>query len=192
MKITEKKSLKKIIKIFIIITVFIICAGAIIWGLWGDSACQPRWVTWESICAQDASGEYEITLAQKRLSVAYRENVIWTSPDDVKVQKALSCDIDHDGQDELILLCWKKGHYGDVKPIWAEEDKQEWVQHIFVYEYEQEDVEAKWMSSYIGRNISDITACETKEGNCCLCLTDTDGEASSWVWDSWGFTKIEN
>ena len=104
----------------------------------------------------------------------------------------LSGDIDHDGQDELVLLCWRKGHYGDVKPIWVEEDEQKWVQHIFVYEYVQEDVEAKWMSSYIGRDIADITMQERDTFGTVLCLTETGGERSFWVWESWGFTKIEN
>lgn len=173
------------------ILVFVIF-GTILFVQWNDGAFLPRWITWQTGTIPDDSGEYMITVARKKVSVACGDNLIWTSQDDVKVQKALSCDIDHDGQDELILLCWKKGHYGDVKPIWVEEDKQEWVQHIFVYEYVQEDIEAKWMSSYIGRDISDITAGETKEARCCLCLTDTDGEVSNWVWDSWGFTKVDN
>lgn len=191
MKIIEKKISKKLYIKLLVIAMAFICAGAIVLWLWRKGTFLPRWIAWEHGTLQEASGAYEIILARKKVSVRYGDAVIWTSPDGVKVQKALSCDIDHDGQDELILLCWKKGHYGDVKPIWVEEDEQEWVQHIFVYEYVQEDIEAKWMSSYIGRDISDITAKKSDVNGSILCLTDTGGEVTIWAWDSWGFTLVD-
>ena len=100
------------------------------------------------------------------MRVSYKDSMIWTTEKDVKVQKALSADIDRDEQD--------------------------WVQHIFVYEFLQEDVQAKWMSSYIGKDILNITARAAETSGDLLCLTDRSGEESVWGWDSWGFTKIEN
>ena len=176
-------------KCLIIIVVFL-GVGAVGYWLWNRGTFLPQWIVWEHGTFQDASGQYQITLTGKTVRVSYKDTMIWTTEKDVKVQKALSADIDRDGQDELILLCWRKGHYGDVKPIWVEEDEDDWVQHIFVYECLEGDVKAKWMSSYIGKDILDVTIKETGNIGCFLCLTDSDGEETLWMWDSWGFTKV--
>ena len=110
-------------------------AVTILFLLWNGGAFLPRWVRWENSAEYDAAGKYKFLLSKKSLSVTYEDSVIWTSPDGVKVQKALFCDVDNDGQEELVLLCWKKGRYGKVKPIWVEEDERNWSLHIFVYEY---------------------------------------------------------
>ena len=177
-------------KSLIIIVVFL-CVGAVGYWLWNSGTFLPQWIVWEYGTLQDASGQYQIILKGKTVRVSYKDSMIWTTEKDVKVQKALSADIDRDGQDELILLCWRKGHYGDVKPIWVEEDEQDWVQHIFVYEFVQENVQAKWMSSYIGKDILDITARATETTGRLLCLTDRSGEESLWAWDSWGFVRVD-
>ena len=191
MIIDKHKNFKKIfLKIIIVI---IVCAGVsvILISRQKEENIIPRWVTWNRGSMEDASKQYKIMLAQKKVSVCQGNDIIWTSPKDVKVQNALSGDIDQDGQDELVLLCWRKGHYGDVKPIWVTKDTDDWVQHIFVYEYLEEDVKAKWMSSYIGKDILDITTKETGTIGCFLCLTDTDGVESLWAWDSWGFVRVD-
>ena len=176
-----------------IVIIVVLCVGVGgIFILWKNQEnIFPNWVTWNHGTLEDSSGQYEIILARRKVSVRHGNHIIWTSPQDVKVQKALFGDIDRDGQDELLLLCWRKGHYGDVKPIWVEEDEKDWVQHIFVYEFSEEDVEAKWMSSYIGRDILNITIKEKETDGCFICLTDTGGEESFWTWDSWGFKKVE-
>lgn len=115
--------------------------------------------------------------------------VIWTSPQGVKVQKALSCDIDNDGIDELALLCWKKGRYGEHRPFWVQKDEDTWSQHLFVYEYNSDKISPKWMSSYLGQDVADITS-NGKEAPCVrLWFRDPDDGLTSWMWDSWGFTK---
>lgn len=181
---------KRVWKIIILLAALTSIGGACFF-LWNSSVFLPHWITWENCSAQDASGQYKITLHRKKVCVVLGDDVIWTSPKDVKVQKVLSCDVDNDLQDELILLCWKKGYYGDVKPIWAEEETPEWVQHIFVYEFARNEVKPKWMSSYIGRDIVDITSKEREKHVIYLCLTDTVAETSNWVWDVWGFTRVK-
>ena len=59
-------------------------------------------------------------MAHKKVGVRLSGDVVWTSPKDLRVQQALSCDIDHDGQDELVLLCWRIGRYGKSKPFWVD------------------------------------------------------------------------
>ena len=173
-------------------TMALTSAAVILFLLWNSGAFLPRWISWENSAGYDASGKYKLVLSKKSVSVAYEDNIIWTSPDGVKVQKALSCDADNDGQDELVLLCWKKGRYGKAKPIWVEKDERKWSQHLFVYEYTPDEVRPKWMSSYIGLDVSDIVSNQKRAPYNRLWLTDLEGRVSSWVWDSWGFTKEDS
>ncbi len=160
-------------------------------GLWNAASFFPHWIVWEEAVFQDTSGKYEMVLKHKKVQVRYAKNVIWSTTKDIKVQKALFADIDCDGQDELVLLCWRKGHYGEVKPIWVKEDETDWVQHIFVYELMQDGVSAKWMSSYIGKDIFDMTAEADETIGNLLKLTDKACEDSIWRWESWGFTRVD-
>jgi len=182
----------------IIVIMALAAVGAIACFLWKNQALPPRWVEWKSGTFYSHLGEYEIVLSEKTVKVLRRGTVIWTSPEGVKVQEALSCDIDNDCEEELILLCWKRGRYGRHRPFWVEEDEKGWSQHIFVYEYDQGKVRPKWMSSYIGQDVAkmaaggggDMTPGPSGQTNR-LWLTDPEGRISSWLWDSWGFTREE-
>ncbi|NBJ93994.1 CapA family protein [Parablautia muri] len=170
----------------------------------------PKWITWESGTYYANPVPYQIILNHKAVNIFYDNAPIWTSPDDIKVQQVLSCDIDRDAEEELVLLCWKKGRFGSYKPFWVEEDEACWSQHIFVYEYDDGKVTPKWMSSYLGQNVARMDAIESLNANNGyhasqnilmlnseqpllqvgrLFLTDTDGLITRWVWDSWGFKK---
>ena len=50
------------------------------------------------------------------------------------VQDAFVCDIDRSGDEELILLTWKKGKYGKDMPFWEKEKEKSYSQHIFIYD----------------------------------------------------------
>lgn len=191
--------------------VTICMVSGIIRFLWSDADSRPRWVRWKSTTFSDASGQYEVVLKRKTVRIIYDNSVIWISSKDIKVQDAMSCDVDGDGTDELVLLCWKIGRFGTSRPFWVDEDEKTWSQHIFVYSYEEEGVRPKWMSSYIGVDVVEISATSRdgmQRGNTVsdvavqnagigqsterkqhLLLTEPDGRMSSWVWDSWGFTK---
>ena len=163
----------------------------------------PDWVMWEESVFADSTGQYEVSLRGKTIQVksfvdagkdmndVNDTRVIWTSPDAVRVQKALSCDIDNDGADELVLLCWKKGRYGEHKPFWVDQDEASWSQHLFVYEYQAEKISPKWMSSYIGQDVADMISNGKQAPHICLWFRSPDDEMSSWKWDSWGFTKLD-
>lgn len=157
--------------------------------LWAGGFFLPEWVTWKSEKLSDNSGEYEIVLAHKKVQVLYQDNIFWTSPDEIKVQQVLSCDIDNDSQDELLLLSWKRGRFGNHKPFWVEKDESTWSQHLFVYEYHPDEIRPKWMSSYIGQDVTAISGNGKSAPHSRLLLTDPEGHVSSWFWDSWGFTK---
>ena len=173
------------------IMIFLCICIILVIGLFYKNSFFPHWIVWEKAVFQDSSEDYQITLKHRKVLVRYADNIIWSTPKDIKVQKIVTGDIDRDGQDELILLCWRKGHYGDVKPIWVEEDSTDWVQHIFVYELTPEDVPAKWMSSYIGMDILDINIKADENFGKLLMLTSITGENSAWRWEFWGFTRVD-
>lgn len=153
----------------------------------------PGWVTWEKRQIKDATGEYEVTLSSKAVSVSRSsdQKIIWKSQKGVKVQDVLSCDIDGDGNDELILLCWKRGRFGKYRPFWIEQDEKEWSQHIFVYKYTENQITPMWMSSYIGQDVVKINAKPDFRQKYYLILTDRNGENSNWAWNYWGFELFE-
>ena len=153
----------------------------------------PGWVTWEKRQIKDVTGEYEVTLSSRAVSVSRSpdQKIIWKSQKGVKVQDVLSCDIDGDGNDELILLCWKRGRFGKYKPFWIEEDEKEWSQHIFVYRYIEDQLAPMWMSSYIGQDVVKINAKPDSKQKYYLILTDRNGKNSNWVWNYWGFELFE-
>lgn len=179
-------------QIFLKITsvIFLLCALTAMtsYALQQDGAFLPRWIQWEECAFEDGSGNYRITLSRKKVTVTCDDIPVWTSPENVKVQVALSADVDNDSEEELVLLCWKMGRYGRNRPFWVKEDKKEWSQHLFVYDYFQGGIRPQWMSSYLGRDLSGIAAHHRADGANRLLFTDLAGETSCWRWDSWGFT----
>ncbi len=173
-------------------------AAALCFGLlrYGRSAgwFLPGWVRWESRVCFDGEDGVEIRLEKKQVRLFAGGICFWTSPPEIRVQDALSCDIDGDGAQELLLLCWKQGRFGSSRPFWIESDETDWSQHLFVYEYDRESVRAQWMSSYMGVDAAELSAEELSGGRqpaWGLRIADPDGNVSRWVWDSWGFTRTD-
>ena len=86
----------------------------------------PLWIRWESahICGETAAEPDEILLRGRRATVCKGGAAVWQSERGIRVQDVLWCDIDHDGEKELLLLCWKRGRYGESRPFWVEEDEK--------------------------------------------------------------------
>lgn len=164
-------------------------AGALVCVLWSDGIFLPGWILWGENSIFDSSGTYGISLTDKTVHVTCGEEEIWVSPEGVKVQQVLSCDVDRDEEDELILLCWKRGRFGRSRPFWVEEDEKSWSQHLFVYEYQGTEIVPKWMSSYIGQDVASLSFSENKSGDKRLLLTDPAGDTGCWRWGSWGFER---
>ena len=152
--------------------------GAILIILWCTGAFLPGWIAWKDriICGQQ--GAYEISLSHRSVKVLYDNTVIWASPKGVKVQDILSCDVDNDGREELILLCWKIGRYGRYRPFWVEKDEKRWSQHIFVYDYNKDEIVPQWMSSYIGEDVAELTSEGERAPYVRLLLEDREGKLS--------------
>ena len=174
---------KKIISAAITLFITAVAVSGILYLLWNGGCLLPLWINWENSALSDTSHEYQATLRRKKVTLNYDTNVIWTSPLNIKVQSAAFADIDKDGNDELILLCWKVGRFGENRPFWIKKDEKQWSQHIFIYSLNAGKIKPKWMSSYIGQDVSAMTVTDR------LLLTDLSGNTSCWIWNSWGFTK---
>ncbi|MBD5520413.1 MAG: CapA family protein [Lachnospiraceae bacterium] len=179
----------KIFKKAVFIAVSLVCICAVVYAIWDNGGFLPGWIEWKYCTLYDSEKKYEITLMDRKVSVYFDSALIWTSSDEIKVQDIISCDMDNDKEDELILLCWKIGRYGSHRPFWVERDEKKWSQHIFVYEYGNDSIHSKWMSSYIGQDVASLSVNEDAAGRSRLLLSTPGGDLSCWRWDSWGFVK---
>lgn len=134
---------------------------------------------------EDSGSDIVIDQTGRKIRVFIHSDLVWELEDEVKAQDFLFEDIDHDGQKELLILCWKKGRFGKKKPTWVEEDETDWSQHIFIYEVENDTVRPKWMASDIGMEAGSWSFSEGV-----LFITDTKGATTRWIWRSWGLEKL--
>lgn len=144
----------------------------------------PLWVKWERKAL--SGGSLTITLQGRRVTVAEENAVLWQSEDGILVQDVLWEDIDHDDEPELLLLCWRRGKYGDSRPFWVEEDDDSWSQHIFLYDWLDGTAKPIWMASELGREVVRWSFSPRDR----LLLTDREGEQTAWDWQTWGLTSI--
>lgn len=167
-------------RILILITAAALAAAGAVYA-WSEGVFLPGWIEWKE---KELSG---ITLKDRRLTIERDQKIVWESPENILVQDFLRCDINHDREDELILLCWRIGRYGDARPYWVDEDEKSWSQHIYIYQWRDGEIHPLWMASDIGM---DVTEFEEDERDRIL-ITETDGRRSVWDWVSWGLTMVE-
>ena len=186
---------RKFKTILLILAVAILIAAA--FGvLWFKGVFLPSWVEWGSR-SYDLTGGCSLNLSDHSLKATDPDGeIIWSLDNNIGVQDMLISDIDMDGVDELSVLCWKIGRYGDRKPFWVDMDELKWSQHIYIYEInsvEPEgdetalvDITPKWMASDIH---TDVAHWEVYEDNLIKTISP-DGDERIWMWDSWGLTAL--
>ena len=149
----------------------------------------PSWIQWQEK-SLDLSGELSgpdaITLDHRQVTVVCDSESVWQSPDNVLVQDFLWCDIDHDDENELILLCWRIGRYGYARPFWVDRDEFAWSQHIYIYDWQNGTIHPLWMASDIGMDALSFEFNDTDR----LIITETDGRQTAWDWVSWGLSML--
>lgn len=139
----------------------------------------------EEICREYEGMEF--VRKGEEFCVKYKDKVIFSPEEGVRTQDFLLCDIDSDGNSELLILCLKEGRFGKHRPFWIKENDSEVSQHIFIYEIEKGRISAKWMSSDIGFYVSKWDYF----GNV-LSLSDENNEESYWQWRTWGLDKTDD
>ena len=133
----------------------------------------------------DTDESIRIEETGRNIYVYKDDKQIWALPDKVLAQDFFYEDIDRDDRKELVILCWKRGRFGEHRPTWVKRDEIRWSQHIFIYEVENEAVVPKWMASDIGMKAASM---EFRDGS--IFITDTDGEITKWKWKTWGLEKL--
>lgn len=187
MKHHIKKRIYRIILSIIAAAAF--TAAAIIFA-WTRGAFLPKWIQWEEKYIQlsdEKNAPENIQLKNRCITIKNHGKTIWQSPEDILVQDLLWCDINHDEKNELILLCWRIGRYGNAKPYWIEKDEQKWSQHIYIYAYRDNEIHPLWMASDIGMDVASFEFNEKDR----LKITETSGRVTLWDWLSWGLTFIQ-
>lgn len=176
-------------QLLLCLAVLLIAAAAAA-AAYGMGHILPFWIRWQTaeISGGPVQGQAQrISLRDRTVRVYDREAVIWQSDEGVAVQDVLWSDIDRDGQKELLLLCWRRGRYGDSRPFWVEKNEKTWSQHIFIYDWTADGVWPVWMASDIGLEAVQWEFDETRR----LVITDREGRVTAWDWLSWGLQRIE-
>ncbi len=104
-----------------------------------------------------------------------------------RVQDFLVGDLDRDGEAELVLLVWRRGHYGPSHPFWVSRNDYAYSQHLFIYKQVHGTVQPVWMSSTLNPRIRSWSI--TGDGN--LRILTSSGEDTLWAWGSWGIERLD-
>ncbi len=171
--------------IFITIAVGILLA-AIVFGLWWMGCFLPTDIDW-----REKSFLYEgvtVELSNRNLCVNQSDNsgtqtCVWKSDWDWFVQDVQVFDINCDGVEELVMLVWKHGSYGEHLPFWTENNDIRLEQHIFIYQWSKEErLRSIWMSSALEYEVRSIAQCEKNM----LLITDVQSCSKVWYWQGFG------
>ena len=136
---------------------------------------------------EDKTNGVVFTLKGNRIFASNNAKEIFATDEKITVSDFIIADIDKDGDNELMILCLKKGKYGNHRPSWVKEDDEEISQHIYIYDYSSDKVSAKWMASDIG-----VNAQKWEYFGDTLTITDYDGNKTYWTWNSWGLERAED
>jgi hypothetical protein len=135
-----------------------------------------------------------------RLLVFNNQKLIWTSPQEWQVRDFFLADLNYDGKNDLNLVVYKKGRYGDYKPFWVKADDS-WGFHFFILGIANQKVFPVWQSSQVEKPICQAQAKDinndghleliVKEGvyqnNSYSCYNSSE---AIYRWNGWGLTRI--
>ena len=133
----------------------------------------------------DEADDITIEKLGRAITVSTPDGQIWSLEKNVKAQDFLYEDIDHDGKRDIMILCWKRGKYGEHRPSWVKHDEINWSQHIFIYRIDKGKVIPRWMASDMG-----VRAASWEYKDDMLYITDPKGEVTKWKWIHWGLEKM--
>jgi hypothetical protein len=152
----------------------------------------------------DKNGVAEIYLLEKnRVQVWEGERQLWQSPPEWKVSQILLADADNDGCEELLMVLWKHGSYGDIQPFWQEEEDHTYSCHLFMYRLHAGRIKAAWCSSALDKPIQNLSVqvnsaeeivLKIQEGSAFSLLYPLNKlflpRPGTWQWQGWGFTRV--
>jgi len=152
----------------------------------------------------DGDGQMETyQLAGNQVTVKTQNTVLWESDPTWKVTGLVLADADNDGQEEMLLVLWKKGSFGTSKPFWMKEEDMEYSNHLFMYRLAAGRMKPVWCSSAIEYPILRLQV-EDCDDDGLQELLVTEGPAAgpwysirqlfhkqqtTWQWQEWGFER---
>lgn len=163
----------------------------IIFWLWTRGCFLPAWISWQE-CEQnldlDKNGTVEtLILRQRQLKISNDTTLLYQTDASWFVSDVLVGDINHDGNQEIICLLWKRGSFGNSRPFWIKQDDIHFSQHIFIWTMQEGHIQPIWQSSAIDFEIALISLNDKQQ----VCCTTADGKKSCWAWLSWGLARID-
>ena len=173
------------VKIIIAIVAAILSVAAIFGVLWYHGLFLPRWIEWknQSLIFEESM---DVVVENRKIAV-YSDGVkIWEPDKRYYTQSILSADVDKDGKDELLVLCWRIGRYGKRRPFWVKHDKMVWTQHIYIYDVNDGEITPQWMASDIKQLVLDWETLDNRY----IVNYSPKGEKSTWEWISWGLERV--
>jgi hypothetical protein len=134
-------------------------------------------------------------LVNKQLTVWEGRQMIWQTPAEWEIERILLADADNDGVDELLMVLWKHGSFGDVRPFWQSADRA-YSCHLFMYRLQAGRMRAVWCSSAIDPPIADISAITDNAQQVSLEIKERStfpypATRSTWQWQDWGFARVD-
>lgn len=187
---THTSTKNKLHKHLIVIAAAVIFIAAVAIGMYINGTFLPDWIEWETESATANLGtDSEISvIIDNRETIAFDRNgnEIWRLPKRCKTQSIAVADVDADGIDDVLVLCWRIGRYGKRKPFWVKRDEKSWSQHIYIYDTRGGEISQKWMASDIKQFVKSWTV---KDDNL-IVNTSPEGVESTWVWISWGLQRL--
>ena len=151
----------------------------------------------------DGNGRKETyRLEDHRVYVYQDADLIWESPSEWKVTHLVLADVDHEGQEEILMVLWKRGSFGSSRPLWMEGPDNDYGNHLFMYRLASGRMKPVWCSSAIPYPIMDLQVEQDEDGKLELLITEGPPTGSLyslrklfyrhqtlWQWQDWGFIR---
>ena len=146
----------------------------------------------------DGDGTQEKAVLENGRVYFYHDGeVVWESEAEWQAENVVMADVDNDGVMEMVVSLWKWGKYGPNLPFWLEENEDDWGNHLFLYEWDGEEVKLAWGASTIDAPIREMAVADVDgDGKNELVVLEGDYEeaadelaqyVTTWKWSGWSF-----
>ena len=170
---------KGVLRTALILTTMAVIIFTALFLMWWNAFFLPGDLKWREY--ETAYDDGRIELKNKRVCFT-GDDIVWKSDRGVFVQDMLIRDIDRDGREELVMLCWKHGSFGHHIPRWVKRNDIRLEQHVFIYRRETDTIRPLWMSSSIGSGFCSMAGW----GDDKIILNSRKGDHDIWTWEDFG------
>lgn len=82
-----------------------------------DAFQSPDWAEWQELEKTSTSGGLIACVSDRNLDLFQGEEYLCSTPAQWQVQDVHFCDVNQDGLEDLLILCWKPGTFGKSRPF---------------------------------------------------------------------------